>query len=218
MKLIFFSSCIICILHVQFCQSFIEINKYSIKDFAIDMMRIKQDLFKYKEKVHLEFEIYYNQTVENFFCNHANQSKDCMSKQNIKNGYDISLNSEENKNIDEAVQKIKACINNANNSLLRIPLEDIDYVISNFGADVASNLKIFSRDCEYWTAVLSRNITMNECYALKSPIFQLIVNNFRETIDNLKILIVNNAKKMIESVKNCASLAEMWFKKNLKDK
>lgn len=68
---------------VQFCQSFIEINKYSIKDFAIDMMRIKQDLFKYKEKVHLEFEIYYNHTVENFFCNHANQSKDCLSKQNV---------------------------------------------------------------------------------------------------------------------------------------
>lgn len=90
-------------------------NGYNITDLASDIGSIKDSLYNYKAKIHIQLELYYNQTMKNFSSNQKGETE------------------KEKENDHNASKILETCIKKANNSFFHIPLEDIDYIITNVG-------------------------------------------------------------------------------------
>lgn len=58
---------------------------------------------------------------------------------------------------------------------------------------------------------MMNEISMNDCYQIKSPLFRMIYENFDKIVTDLKILVSKNAMKIFKEVKKCEKIALSWF-------
>lgn len=82
------------------------------------------------------------------------------------------------------------------------------------GGNYSLNIEAVSKDCEHWTIGRSNGITMEDCYAIKSPLFQIMSASFLNLINNLKQLVTNCTLTTFKEIKNCASITRNQLENN----
>ncbi|XP_043478790.1 uncharacterized protein LOC122509089 [Leptopilina heterotoma] len=214
MKIIIFSIFILCALNIKFGDSQYNINLnngYNVTDLNSDIQLIKKSLIKYKEKTHSqlkmfhrmkenEIETYFTHRIESYLENSKNNSTRtmCLSKFVTKWKDEVQRH----------LQELEICVESVMTSSYIIPLEDTDFLLSVLGGNFSSNIEAIVKDCQHWSSQSSNKVSVEDCYTLKSPLFQMLSTSFLKVTIQFKKLVLNCTVRAISDIKNCDALTK----------
>lgn len=76
------------------------------------------------------------------------------------------------------------------------------------GGNFSSNIEAIVKDCQHWSSESSNNMPIEDCYTLKSPLFQMMTASFEKITTQFKKLVLNCTLKTTSDIKNCDAVTK----------